>query len=62
MTQNTKTIKIKTTKEKGENKMQNATSLMAVTHTHTHTQDNLIKKIKHKGMIYLCNFKLRKII
>ena len=58
MTQNKETIKIKTTKEKGDNKMQNTTNLMAV----THTQDNLIKEIKHKGMMYLCNFKLLKII
>ena len=31
--------------------------------THTHTQGNLIKgKIKHKGMIYLCDFRMFKII
>ena len=51
--------------KKGEFKMQNAVSLMAVTHTHTHThtQYNLInKKIKHKGMMYLCIFEMFKII
>ena len=32
------------------------------THTHTHTQSDLInKKIKHKDMMYLCNFETRKI-
>lgn len=31
--------------------------------THTHTPGNLIKeKIKHKGMIYLCDFSMFKII
>ena len=36
----------------------------AVTHTHTHTHTgNLIKeKIKHKDMIYLCDFNVFKII
>ena len=35
----------------------------AVTHTHTHTQDNLKnKKIKHKDMMYLCDFEIFKII
>ena len=43
--------------------MQNAKTLMAVTHTHTHTQYNLIKeKLKHKDMMYLCNFEMFKII
>ena len=41
--------------------MKNLESLMAV--THTHTQYYLInKRIKHKDMMYLCNFVLRKII
>ena len=33
------------------------------THTHTHTQDDLKnKEIKHKDMMYLCNFGICKII
>ena len=42
-----------------------AKTLMAVTHTHTHTHThgNLInKKLKHKDMMYLCNFVMFKII
>lgn len=29
---------------------------------HTHAQDNLINKEKHKDMMYLCDFKMLKII
>ena len=36
-----------------------AVTLMAL--THTHTQGDL-KKAKHKDMLYLCDFKLCKII
>ena len=52
-----------TTKEK--NTMRINVTLEAVTHTHTQTnkQDNLInKRIKHKDMMYLCNFDVFKII
>ena len=51
-----------TTKEKGEKEM--LVTVGAVTHTHTHTHTgNLIKeKIKHKDMIYLCDFNMFKII
>ena len=45
--------------------MRKAVTVGAVTHTHTHThtQYNLIEeKIKHKGMMYLCNFNVCKII
>ena len=38
----------------------NAKTLGAL--THTHTQGNLINKLKHKNMVYLCDFKLCKII
>ena len=30
--------------------------------TVTHTHGNLIKEIKHKDMMYLCNFVINKII
>ena len=44
--------------------MINAKTLGAVTHTHTHTHTIQLKngKIKHKDMMYLCNFELYKII
>ena len=43
--------------------METAVTVDTLTHTHTHTQDNLIKeKVKHKDMMYLCNFKMFKII
>ena len=44
--------------------MQKAVTIEALTHTHTHThtQGNLINDKKHKDMMYLCNFELRKII
>ena len=40
----------------------NHVTLGAVTHTHTHTSNLINKKIKHKNMSYLCDFKIHKII